>query len=422
MSTIAKIATLIKQYMGLDMAAVGSALIERGVRERMSQLGQPDLLAYLHLLQSRGAELQELVELVVVPETWFFRDREAIVALARLVHERAMLAPDSCLRILSLPCSTGEEPYSIAMALLDAGVPSSQFHIDAIDISQRSLSLAQRGVYGSNSFRGKQLDFRTRHFTAAPDMPQLSVLSEDVRDCVNFRFGNMLDEDFLHNEAAYDFIFCRNVLIYFDRDVQLQAVDMLERLLDEKGCIFVGPAEAGILLRPHVEPIGIALTFGFRRKAAAVQRVLSTPLVTPYIPKSASPVLPRIVARPASAVLPVPMPVLQTRADLLLRAQACADRGELAQAEELCRQYLHNATPDAAVFCLQGLINDARQDVEAAIQLYRKAIYLQPDHQEALLHLAGLLRAQGDVAGALRLQHRAERSRLAAADKEQVHG
>jgi len=73
------------------------------------------------------------------------------------------------------------------------------------------------------------------------------------------------------------------------------------------------------------------------------------------------------------------------------------------------------------VFYLQGLINDARQDVDAAVQFYRKAIYLQPDHEEALLHLAGLLTALGDVAGALRLQQRAQRGRRADADKEHVH-
>ena len=120
-------------------------------------------------------------------------------------------------------------------------------------------------------------------------------------------------------------------------------------------------------------------------------------------------------------MLSAPLLTSQAAADLLLRARACADRGELAEAEQLCQQYLSSAAPDAAVFYLQGLINDARQDVDAAVQFYRKAIYLQPDHEEALLHLAGLLTALGDVAGALRLQQRAQRGRRADADKEHVH-
>ena len=95
---------------------------------------------------------------------------------------------------------------------------------------------------------------------------------------------------------------------------------------------------------------------------------------------------------------------------MLAQARACADRGELAQAEVLCEQ-LNAVGPNADAYHLQGLISDARQDAGAAQQLYRKAIYLQPDHREALLHLAALLAAQGDAAGARRLQERAERAR-----------
>lgn len=431
-NAVTQIAALLKQHMGLDIASVGSSLIERGVRERMAQLSQHDVYSYLHVLQSSLAELQELIELVVVPETWFFRDREAILAIARLAREKVVQAPASRLRILSLPCSTGEEPYSIAMALIDAGVPASQFRIDAIDICQRSLGLAQRAVYGRNSFRGNQLDYRQRYFTPLPEMPTLVSLAEEVQRQVSFRFGNMLEDNFLAGEAAYDFIFCRNVLIYFDRDVQKTAVDMLERLLAAQGAIFVGPAEAGLLLRPHMEPIGIVRSFGFRRKLAVSPSpkvpVLCRPVLA--IPAPASP-----LPLPARHSMVAPMrreseaaPVRSTAlvaavvaSDLLTRARACADRGDLEQAESLCQQYLRTSGPSATVYYLQGLICDAQQDAGTALQLYRKAIYLQPDHREALLHLAALLAAQGDAAGAKRLQQRAERTRLKSGNQEQSH-
>jgi chemotaxis protein methyltransferase WspC len=75
------------------------------------------------------------------------------------------------LRILSLPCSTGEEPYSIAMALLDAGIPGDRFRVDAIDISARALERARAAVYGDNAFRGQPLDFRDRYFTPSARRP-----------------------------------------------------------------------------------------------------------------------------------------------------------------------------------------------------------------------------------------------------------
>ncbi len=427
-NAIVQIAAMLKQHMGLDMASVGSSLIERGVRERMAQLGQPEVYGYLHMLQSGVGELQELVELVVVPETWFFRDREAILAMARLARDKIVQAPMARLRILSLPCSTGEEPYSIAMALIDAGVPAAQFQIDAVDICQRSLALAQRAVYGRNSFRGKQLDYRERYFSAVPDMATLALLSEEVQTQVRFRFGNMLDADFMGAEAPYDFIFCRNVLIYFDREVQIQAVNMLERLLAEQGCVFVGPAEAGLLLRPHIESIGIPLSFGFRRKTSrpvVVAEPLPAQVLLPPTWSIPLPVAvpvrtarrPQVVSPPAPVVAPTAAPVN----DLLARARACADRGELAQAASLCEQHLRSNGPDAATYYLQAVICDAQHDVGTALQLYRKAIYLQPDHREALLQLAALLAAQGDVEAAARLQQRAERTRLNSGDKEQSH-
>jgi chemotaxis protein methyltransferase WspC len=432
-NAITQIAALLKQHMGLDIASVGSNLIERGVRDRMARLGQHDIYSYLHVLQSSLGELQELIEMVVVPETWFFRDREAILAMARLVREKIVQAPASRVRILSLPCSTGEEPYSIAMALIDAGVPTSQFRIDAIDICRRSLGLAQRAVYGRNSFRGKHLDYRQRYFTTVPDMPALEQLAEEVQRQVNFRFGNMLEANFLGGEEPYDFIFCRNVLIYFDRDVQVAAVDMLERLLAAQGAIFVGPAEAGLLLRPHLESIGIAMSFGFRRKLALSSLKPAKVLVAPWPAFSTSlPALPLPVRRDAVVAPPMVVETSLVRStapaqdaviasDLLARAHACADRGDLVRAESLCQQHLRNTGPSAAVYYLQGLICDAQQDAGTALQLYRKAIYLQPDHREALLHLAALLAAQGDAAGAERLQQRAQRTRLKSGDKEQSH-
>ncbi|PYR25924.1 MAG: methyltransferase, partial [Acidobacteria bacterium] len=141
------------------------------------------------------AELQELIDAVVVPETWFFRDRESFLALARLVREEWLRSPwAGVLRLLSLPCSTGEEPYSMAMALLEAAVPADRFRIDALDISTRALAQAGRAVYGRNSFRGDELGFRDRHFETAA---QNYRVSETVRQRVRLQQGNLFAAVFL---------------------------------------------------------------------------------------------------------------------------------------------------------------------------------------------------------------------------------
>src|SRR5262245_34745751 len=162
---IERFEALLKSRIGLEAESVRRVVIERAVRQRMSATGCRDEDAYWAVLNASLHELQALVEAVVVPETWFFRYPESFAALGRLAFERLpALAGGRALRILSLPCSTGEEPFSIVMALLDAGLAPGLFQVDAVDISERVLERARQGMYGRNSFRGDDLGFRERYF------------------------------------------------------------------------------------------------------------------------------------------------------------------------------------------------------------------------------------------------------------------
>ncbi|WP_293777302.1 CheR family methyltransferase [uncultured Oxalicibacterium sp.] len=408
MNTINRIAALLKQTMGLDANSIGIQQIERAIAERMTALRLDNQTSYLLTLQETSDEMQALIEQVVIPETYFFRDREAMSAMTVLAQRQLQREPYRPLRILSLPCSTGEEPYSLAMELLDAGIAADRFRIDAIDISQRALAVAQDALYGSNSFRGRQLDYRDRHFHASGTQ---YLLSERIRRQVFFRLGNLFADDFLCNEAPYDYVFCRNVLIYFDRPMQDQAVAILQRLLAPQGTLFIGPAESGILMRQQLASIGMPLAFGFRhRDIAPVAQAATKPAIRRPLPS----VVPRIPPKPTAPVRiltqAVPAAHLPEPAELMQQALACADRGDLATARSLCQQHEKLAGPSAAGFYLMGLLSDADHDTDNAIRLYRKAVYLEPGHVEALTHLAALLSTQGDHAGALRLQQRAQRA------------
>lgn len=416
MNTIDRIAALLKQTMGLDVASVGSMLIERAADERATALGIVNREAYLLALQHSPDEMQALIEAVIVSETWFFRDREAMLAIARLARELSVQHPTRVIRILSLPCSTGEEPYSIAMALFDAGVPAARFRIDAIDICHRSLAVAQLGNYGRNSFRGKELDYRERYMTRQGER---YTVSSAISSQVHFRYGNMFAPDFMQHDAPYDFIFCRNVLIYFDRQMQHQAVGVLERLLAPRGTIFVGPAETGIMLRPSFASSGIALAFAFHKK---------DPQDKPVLPP-AKKILPQLLAVPAPVVMPKRKPVSPAIAahpvvsrevmpdaqTIMQRAIDSANQGQFEEALTLCKEYQKIEGTTAASFYLMALITDANNDPAGALSLYRKVLYLAPDHIEALTHIAALLTSQGDLSGAKLMQQRAQRA------KEQAH-
>ncbi|MEL7939697.1 CheR family methyltransferase [Pseudomonas delhiensis] len=404
----ARFSQLLKARIGLDAESVGDAVIARAVRQCANRTSGGDLEAYWQRLQGSAEEQQALIEAVIVPETWFFRYPESFAALGRLALRRQLeLAGARPLRLLSLPCSTGEEPYSIAMALLDAGLPEAAFQIDALDVSPASLERAAHGMYGRNSFRGSELGFRDRYFHAeGPDYR----LDERVRRRVRLRRGNLLAPGLLAEESPYDFLFCRNLLIYFDRDTQERAVQVLLRLVREDGALFIGPAEASLMSRTGLRALGVPQSFAFLRMAAEPEAPAPRPRSAPRPPPVA--VSPRPSPRrtpPPAPARPVPAAVPSGAEQGLAEIARLANQGQAAQARAACEAYLAQHGPAAQAYYWLGLLADAEGQGEQAQGYYRKALYLQPDHQESLLQLAALLAARGDLEGARRLQERAAR-------------
>ncbi|NMX71874.1 chemotaxis protein CheR [Pseudomonas sp. WS 5532] len=411
MSNDPRFFAFLKDRIGLDVASVGEAIIERAVRQRSQAVQAQTVQDYWQHLQSSQDEQQALIEAVIVPETWFFRYPESFATLVRLARERlAAIKQMRALRILSLPCSTGEEPYSIAMALLDAGLAPHQFKVLGLDVSPLSVERAKRGVYGKNSFRGGDIEFRERHFSEQPDGYHIA---ERVREQVRLQVGNLLDPALLANEPTYDFVFCRNLLIYFDQPTQKQVFDVLKSLTHEDGVLFIGPAEGSLLGRHGMRSIGVPQSFAFSRHTEPVKpEPVFVPQPIPQRSAAPIPAKPRPFSTASAQVVPIKAPHSDA-GDLLSRIATLANEGKSAEARAACEQYLSNHPPAAQVFCWLGLLSDVAGSALEAQGYYRKALYLEPQHPQALMHLAALLESQGDSAGARRLQARAARSERA---------
>ncbi|MFJ4346965.1 CheR family methyltransferase [Pseudomonas sp. NPDC089401] len=400
----------LQERIGLDVESVGVPMVERALRQRCAALEAADMDDYWVRLQQSADEQLALIEAVIVPETWFFRYPESFTALAGLAHKRlAELAGERPLRLLSLPSSTGEEPYSMAMALLDAGIAPTAFHIDGIDISPSSVAKGEQALYGRNSFRGSDLAFRERHFHA---LDEGHVLDARVRQRVSLHVGNVLDPALARRNGQYDFVFCRNLLIYFDVTTQQRVFEVLKGLAHAQGVLFIGPAEGSLLARLGMRPLGIAQSFAYVRQpegpppVAPARALGSRP--APAQPVRPAPAAPRAL-RTAVATLPGSEPA-ESESELLASIARQANAGDSAQARASCQRYLRQFTPKAQVYYWLGLLSDTEGDARQALTHYRKALYLEPQHPEALLHLATLLAAQGDDVGARRLQERAARA------------
>ncbi len=416
MNVDGRIIDFLKQHIGLDVTSIGVSAIDRALRQRLSatKLTMPE--PYWQLLQGSATEQQALIEAVVVPETWFFRYPESFSALTNLALKQ-LAELNRPLRLLSAPCASGEEPYSIAMALLDAGFTAAQFTIDAIDISPQLIVRASAGCYGKNSFRGDFQSFRDRHFN---ETTEGYSLSPRVRAQVRFRTANLMNPATLSSDTLYDFVFCRNVLIYFDVPTQESVLRTLIDLTHKAGYLFVGPAEASLLSRQGLQAIGVPLSFAFQQQETRSK----TSTLPAHKPKKSVPTMAKPIANlatattrkapskttPVLAVAPkASATVVATTADDVGIIAGLANAGRTDEALRKCRQQLEQQGPSAPLFYWFGLLHDTTGKQSEALDYYRKALYLNPQHSETLAHLAALLEARGDVAGARRIQARAAR-------------
>ena len=414
------IKNLLQTRMGFHAETIGSSAIDRIIRSRMHANGLTEQEEYLKLLQQSTAEWEDLVESVVVTETWFFRDKTPFQAMVRLAQEEWLPAhPTGLLRLLSVPCSSGEEPYSLSMALLDAGFPPSRFQIDAMDISERALACAREAVYGRNSFRGEDLNFRDRHFQT---IREGYVLSSSVKSQVRFQKGNLLDAGCLPQAGAYDFVFCRNLLIYFDGPTQERTLLKLRQLMNSNGILFMGAAELPAALGAGFTATNLPFSFACCKSESAVGPVKRRqhPVETPDWARNPQPpqrgaskaVDPRIAA--LEFELSSQAMRSQEPDPDLDKAQQLADAGRLAEAAEICEAHLREHGVSARAYYLLGMVRHAAGAESQAGELYRRALYLEPNHYETLMQWSLLSSKNGDSTHARLLQERAARARKTA--------
>ena len=397
-----EIEALLQKAMGLKTTTIGRTTLDRSVQKRMKALSIDDKNVYVNQLKKSAFELKELIEEVIIPETWFFRDGEPFKAMTQfLVTRWAQKHKNNLFRVLSVPCSTGEEPYSLTMTLLDSGWPADKFTIHGVDISHRSIARAKKGSYTEHSFRGKDLNYQSKFFKKKK---KSYILNKNVRDMVHFYNGNVLNRTFMEGLGMFDVIFFRNVLIYFDSLSRHQAITTLHKILADDGLLFVGHAEANLFNNSPFTPAPYTHAFAFHKKIKQKQELnveakKSTSTQKP--PQKSKRFL-------GKKFFPFHKKSKKNEPDLKV-ARKLADKGELQKATGICEEYLDQCGPSAQAFFLLGIIRDAANDISQAEKLFRKALYLDPNHEESLIFLYLLTEKNGNVKEAKNLKQRIAR-------------
>ena len=395
-----EIEALLQKVMGLKVTSIGKTTLDRSVQKRMKALSIKDKNAYMEKLKSSALELKELIEEVVIPETWFFRDQEPFKTMTKfLVTQWAQKHKNNLFRVLSVPCSTGEEPYTLTMTLLDAGWPADKFTIHGVDISHRSIATAKEGIYTEHSFRGKELSYRSKFFKKSKNS---YTINKNIREKVHFHNGNVLNSAFMQGLGMFDVIFFRNVLIYFDALSRHEAITTLHKILANDGLLFVGHAEANLFNNSPFTPAPYAQSFAFHKKSEQKLKVEHNKSTSTQKPAQKS------KSFFGKKFFPFHKKSKKNEPDLKV-ARKLADEGELQKATDICEEYLDQCGPSAHAFFLLGIIRDATNDLDQAEKLFRKALYLDPNHEESLFFLSLLVEKIGDVIEAKNLKLRIAR-------------
>lgn len=223
--------------------------INKRVAKRLEELRMDNVRDYMRYLKFKddGTEMQELMNLLTVNETYFFREFHTLEVFAehclQEIIEEKQKRGDKKLRIWSAGCSTGEEPYTLGIIVREMLDDYAKWDVEilASDIDENVLERAQRACYDDRSVKDVPNAYYSKYFDVVKGC---HCPSDEIRDMIKFEHLNLMDRMTMRKKRNFDFVFCRNVLIYFDEISRKQVVDHFYISLNKGGYIFLGHSES----------------------------------------------------------------------------------------------------------------------------------------------------------------------------------
>jgi chemotaxis protein methyltransferase CheR len=438
---------LVARSMGLHFPRERWDDLQRGLAEAARELGFDNVatcVGYFLSERTTKPQLQVLASHLTIGETYFFRDKPTLDALAgHILPEliRARAGREQRLRIWSAGCCTGEESYSLAILLHQLLPDLSQWHvtITATDINGRYLQKAAAGTYGEWSFRNAPADLKERYFKRSA-AGRYTVLPE-IRQMVSFEHLNLVEDVYptlATDTNAMDLIFCRNVLMYFTPFQIRKVIGHLRHALIDGGWLAVSPSEASQALFSEFRAVNFAGAIVYQKSGAGTSRTRpglssdSMQIVAPEIEIPASgPAAVRHAPLADAAAAPEKPLFFQTppasfavaeslyqegryaeAAEMLLTAladgalespafsllaRALANLGRLAEALVWCDRWIAVDKRDAAAHYLRAIVLLEQGDAGEARSSLQRAIYLDPEFVLAHFALGNLARSRGKI-------------------------
>jgi chemotaxis protein methyltransferase CheR len=243
-ATFKALRDLLYDHSGIALASHKVSMVQSRLAKRLRLLGLQTYEEYLEVVRDPNAgEWSEFINALTTNLTNFFRERHHFTRLPELLQPT--YESSRSLRIWSAGCSTGEEPYTLAMTLAKAFGLSPSIQILATDLDTAVLATASRGVYPLARIEGLEEEWKRLAFQRGVGVNQGRVrIKPEIRRLVTFQQLNLRDASWPLCPAPFHAIFCRNVMIYFDKPTQREFLNRFHRLLEPGGLLFVGHSEA----------------------------------------------------------------------------------------------------------------------------------------------------------------------------------
>ncbi|MGK7867680.1 CheR family methyltransferase [Falsiroseomonas sp. E2-1-a20] len=265
-----RLSTFLYRETGMLFGEAKRYYIERRLADRYTATGITEFAAYFGHLRTDAAERETLVNAFTINETYFYREEHQLACLCRSLLPALITTrrPGDKIRIWSVPCSTGEEAYSIAIWLLENWRLVDAYNIEIIgsDIDTRALEAAREGLYGERALSRLPPKLRDAYFEPAKRHRRRII--RDLRESVTFTPANLIDTASMAAHGIFDVIFCRNVLIYFNDESRLVAAGTLYDRLAPGGFLCLGHTESMSRISPRFETRRFEDATVFQRPAA----------------------------------------------------------------------------------------------------------------------------------------------------------
>ena len=425
--TLARLSEYLKTQMGLYFPEKRWDDLRNKMARAMKDFDYRDLSGFIEWLVSSPRSRQEIEILashLTISETYFWREPRVFEALVKQILPeliRVREKGERRLRIWSAGCASGEEPYSIAIALRRLlPVPEDwRITILATDINPGILSRAMAGVYGEWSFRGLHKRLKEEYFHRKED-GRFEILPE-IRKMVTFAYLNLVEDLYpspLNNTNAMDLIFCRNVLMYFTPERAVQVGQRLYNSLVDGGWLMVGASELSQFTFPQFASVHFPGAIVYRRETREsrpsevfrLEEISSPPPLREstriQVVESASPkqatyaeVLDRSVPGRDIAA-PVKQQGEEATFDITLKIRALADRGNLAEALSACDEAIAADKLDPEMHYLRAIILQEQNGHGEAIAALKRALYLDPNFVPAHFAIGNLMLRRGNTRAA----------------------